>query len=104
MQNTPIQNKYMTARDPENQQTAEQSEVVDTTTAKVRYNRRTGKEYVNQYELHRKLGQGAYGTVFLVVDTEIRPPRRAALKVMNTKQLIKKKGSEAAAKSVLQGF
>ena len=89
---------------PTEAETVEESTVVDTTTAKVRYNRKTGKEYVNQYELHRKLGQGAYGTVFLAVDTDITPPRKAALKVMNTKQLIKKKGSELAAKSVLQGL
>ena len=86
------------------QPSGEESTVVDTNKAEIRYNRRTGKEYVNQYELRRKLGQGAYGTVFLTLDTEINPPRKAALKVMNTKQLIKKKGSDSAAHSVLQGL
>lgn len=82
----------------------QQTTVVNTSNAKVRYNRRTGREYVNQYELHRKLGEGAYGKVYLTVDTQVNPPRKAALKIMNYKLLMKKKGNIQAAKRVLEGF
>ena len=84
--------------------TGEQTEVVDTQKAQLRFNRKTGKQYVNQYEVQRKLGQGSYGSVYLAVDTQNPQRRRVALKVMNTKQLIEKKGTEKAAHSVLEGL
>ena len=81
-----------------------ESTVIDTNKAKIRVNKRTGREFVNQYEIYRKLGEGAYGTVYLCVDVKSNPTRKVALKTMNTKQLMKKKGSEKAARSVLEGF
>ena len=84
--------------------TSQQPEVVDTMKAQLRFNRKTGKQYVNQYEVQRKLGQGSYGSVYLAVDTQSPQHRRVALKVMNTKQLIEKKGTEKAARSVLEGL
>ena len=82
--------------------TASTSEVVDTQKAELRFNKKTGKQYVNQYEIQRKLGQGAYGTVYLAVDTQANPKKRVALKFMNTKTLMEKKGN--AATSILEGY
>ncbi|KAK2942699.1 putative serine/threonine protein kinase [Blattamonas nauphoetae] len=78
----------------------ESSDVVDTQNAKHRVNRRTGREYINQYELHHKLGAGAYGVVLLAKDLE-KNNMNVALKILNKKQLMKSKNDTKAQNNVL---
>ncbi|KAH7819541.1 putative calcium/calmodulin-dependent protein kinase kinase 2 [Monocercomonoides exilis] len=77
--------------------TETETSVTDTTHAQVHFNRRTGKEYVNQYELHRKLGAGSYGTVWLCFDMQYSPPVKVAMKIMSKRNLIKKSSNKQSA-------
>ncbi|KAH7829453.1 putative Calcium/calmodulin-dependent protein kinase kinase 1 [Monocercomonoides exilis] len=70
--------------------------VVDTSRAKTHVSRRTGNEFVNQYEMRRKLGEGSFGTVWLCLDHQSEPQKKVAMKILQKQRLAnKKKGNDA---------
>ncbi|KAK2948701.1 putative Calcium/calmodulin-dependent protein kinase kinase 2 [Blattamonas nauphoetae] len=80
-----------------------ESHVVDTHEAQRRVNHKTGQEFINQYEIGGKLGQGAYGLVVKGENSENRS-QKVAIKMLNKAQLIAKSGKAGAADSVLNAL